>query len=480
MVDLNSWTGGGASKLRFGAVPGFQGASAIATVRIESGETVATLPERLVMSSEVARRRIPELGTQRAAAQQLTETALDRAAVWCLLIHERSLGTRSPWAPYISVLPKRASITTPTLHMDEEGVGAELAGTRLLEAVRRRERVLRDVFSFVVEPLIATDPRGVKYPVATWSRAALAWAASCFWSRAIRVSLRGVESEAMLPLLDMLNHRPGALSTLSTRRGEVCLTDGVGFAPGEQVCLNYGARSNADLLLNFGFVLASNGADVVVVDESELRDELAGIAASRAARALQNTHLVVERVDQQRVVASAAPAAAEPPLKRVRAAATAVAPPALRCAAAPLLLHASSPLSSALLDRIRAIAANVTGCAPAAPPPAAAAAADDFALWVRQFRAETEGRAGGSGDGGAAEAIVTMARGTALATKDEARTLAALRRLFTAMLARLAVTDAGARSDKASVLGMIARYKRSQAELLHAALRDLDAADAAV
>ena len=472
-MDLHSWCGG-ASKLRFGAVPGFQGASAIATARIESGETVATLPERLVMSAAVARRRIPELAAHdHAASQQLTATALDRAAVWCLLIHERSLGARSPWAPYIAVLPKRASITTPTLHMHREDVRLSLAGTRLLSAVRRRERVLHDVYSFVVEPLLATDPLGTRFPAATWSRAALDWAAGCFWSRAIRVPLRGSESEAMLPLLDMLNHRPGALSTLSTRCGEVCLTDGVGFAPGEQVCLNYGARSNADLLLNFGFTLSpTNGADVVVVDESELRGELAGVAAPRAARALPDTHLVVERI-VERVVASNTPAAAEPPVKRVRAAASAVAAPAaLRSAAAapPLLLHASSPLSSALLDRIRAIAVDVTGCAPPPPPPVAAAAVDDFAQWVAQFRAETEG----SGDSGAAEANTATARGAALAPKDEARTLAALRRLLTAMLARNTITDAGARADATSILGMIALYKRGQAELLRAALRDLD------
>ena len=132
-------------KLRFGVVPGFQGVSGIATAAIGPGETVAALAPRLLLTSSAAHAQIPELRAALAASSEprLSRAAADRAAVWCLLIHERALKERSLWAPYIAILPTSATDhTVPTFHhAASDDVTAALAGTRMFEAVRRRLRV---------------------------------------------------------------------------------------------------------------------------------------------------------------------------------------------------------------------------------------------------------------------------------------------------------------------------------------------------
>ena len=489
-------------KLRFGVVPGFQGVSGIATAAIGPGETVAALAPRLLLTSSAAHAQIPELRAALAASSEprLSRAAADRAAVWCLLIHERALKERSLWAPYIAILPTSATDhTVPTFHhAASDDVSAALAGTRMLEAVRRRLRVLDDVYRCVVEPLLAADPSGKRFDPATWSRSALAWAAQSFWSRAIRVPMRGLDNlsaevEAMVPLVDMLNHRPGALSELScasAAASTVRLTDGVGFAAGAQVTINYGPRSQGDLLLNFGFVLPPpNAADVVIVDERELRSALrsagGGGGEEAAALPLVDTHLVAAEAGEKREKDD------EPARKRRRR---------KRDGRESHQLTLHVPLSAALLDRVRAIAVDVTGCpaaaaaAAASTPQHADAGVSDFEKWVAAFRQETEDESGSGGGGGGGSASSSSGsagagagaaapKGTSLAPKDERHALNALRRVLAAMLKRNSRSSGSGRESESSssgggaaaaVAAMIATYTHGQVALLRSALDELD------
>jgi len=72
-------------------------------------------------------------------------------------------------------------------------------------------------------------------------------------------------SSCLMPLADMLNHRP------NTRVTWLCTPHGVDFvAPGgvprgAEVHNNYGPRPNRVLLLNYGFAIESNPSDTYEV-----------------------------------------------------------------------------------------------------------------------------------------------------------------------------------------------------------------------
>ena len=83
----------------------------------------------------------------------------------------------------------------------------------------------------------------------------------------------------MLPVLDILNHRPHtpiAWLRLADRVAFVCEPGFAGAAAGAEVFNNYGAKSNEELLLGFGFVLA---------DPRNEHDTLSLVAAPFAAPA---------------------------------------------------------------------------------------------------------------------------------------------------------------------------------------------------
>ena len=107
----------------------------------------------------------------------------------------------------------------------------------------------------------------------------LVWAAGIFHSRAIMIPSKDRSSrarcEALTPLIDLLNHRPGYLSELQRRpsmlaesntttsralqkQDVVVYTVGRTIQANEQIFLNYGPKSNEDLLAHFGFCLDKN------------------------------------------------------------------------------------------------------------------------------------------------------------------------------------------------------------------------------
>ena len=109
----------------------------------------------------------------------------------------------------------------------------------------------------------------------------------------------------LAPLLDMMNHAfpPGA-NTVRTYDGGAnafVVTTTCDVAAGEQLCVDYSAGRKAPLpndrlLLSYGFVLAENRDDELLVD---FRDDFracfdaAGAEATDAARALAQTRLLV-------------------------------------------------------------------------------------------------------------------------------------------------------------------------------------------
>ncbi len=144
---------------------------------------------------------------------------------------------------------------------------------------------------------------------------ALRWAHAVFWSRALVVPLnsRGkpVQTHAVVPLLDSLNHRPGALQQLEAAgvgtEARLVLRAGHAVGSGEPLVINYGAKANAELLLHYGFCLPTNAADYVELQVAGRAFRFHGAAAAhdsfpeglldwarRAARAKSAGHSTAE------------------------------------------------------------------------------------------------------------------------------------------------------------------------------------------
>ena len=162
----------------------------------------------------------------------------------------------------------------------------------------------------------------------------LLWAASVFASRAMCVPYASLESfpfdlrgagasvsPAMVPLADLANHRPGALcmwrrrrlapnasstsssvscedpagatgstrcpappAAVQSRRSVVDLVLGGTAQAGTEICISYGAKSNAELAIFYGFTLRENACDRVPVSLTRVAPATSGpCTAMRAA-----------------------------------------------------------------------------------------------------------------------------------------------------------------------------------------------------
>ncbi|KAI9673193.1 MAG: hypothetical protein M1817_003056 [Caeruleum heppii] len=109
------------------------------------------------------------------------------------------------------------------------------------------------------------------------------WAASIFSSRSFvssllsqalpdvntQTSVRGLRKDdgfpVLFPLVDILNHNPGAqIHWIGGKESmDLVLEDGV--QPGEEVFNNYGPKSNEELLLGYGFCLPDNPYDQLAI-----------------------------------------------------------------------------------------------------------------------------------------------------------------------------------------------------------------------
>jgi len=74
-------------------------------------------------------------------------------------------------------------------------------------------------------------------------------------------TVRCGSSLVLAPLLDMANHHATGCSYVCEEDG-VALYTSRALAEGDEVCLDYGSRSNGDWLLHYGFLPSINGDDV--------------------------------------------------------------------------------------------------------------------------------------------------------------------------------------------------------------------------
>ncbi|KAI0171734.1 SET domain-containing protein [Hypoxylon sp. FL1284] len=178
------------------------------------------------------------------------------------LMQEYLLGSRSKWWPYIRTLPQPEHMSSLLPVMWPSDDVEFLRGTNAFTAVQDIKSTLKKEYKNAIRLL----PE--RYH-AEYTRVLYLWAYSIFTSRSFRPSLilpadtlSGLSCDVddfsiLLPLYDIGNHSPLAqISWTTDEQARVCtLKTRQRYSAGEQVFNNYGMKTNAELLLGYGFVL---------------------------------------------------------------------------------------------------------------------------------------------------------------------------------------------------------------------------------
>lgn len=180
------------------------------------------------------------------------------------LMHERTKGKNSFFAPFIASLPTTFDLpvfwTATELH--------ELQGTNVVLLTQLMQKQLQHDFESIHQAVI-TDFPAIFRALPTLTLHDYTWAMSVIWSRAFGITRKATYVRVLCPILDMFNHD-----------SRVCdpLDDFVSYDPKKDILrhhvphdvvansaltISYGLYSNAKLLYSYGFVTKENNHRVL-------------------------------------------------------------------------------------------------------------------------------------------------------------------------------------------------------------------------
>lgn len=175
------------------------------------------------------------------------------------LMHERSKGDASFFAPFIRSLP--TSFELPVFWSDAQ-LG-ELAGTNALLLTQMMQRQLAQDFDAIHAALVSEFPIIFgKFPPLT--KQDYEWAMSVIWSRAFGVTRDGAYLHVLCPAMDMFNHDVALRNPLDdfvsydAETQELQHRVAADAAIRAPLHISYGQYSNAKLLYSYGFVVSGN------------------------------------------------------------------------------------------------------------------------------------------------------------------------------------------------------------------------------
>ncbi|MBK7074329.1 MAG: SET domain-containing protein [Myxococcales bacterium] len=282
--------------LTVGPVP--SGRGMVATRPIAAGEVVARIPRALLITREHA--RASSVGRQLRDANVELSSSHATFAAWLCVEARRAT---SPYAPYLRSLPAAYDGFAIHAPADERALlRGTLTGDRLalLEHDLARDHALAAARARLMA--------GV-------DRATFTWARLCVGSRAFAVTIDGVATNALVPLADLINHAPAPVTrwAYDQEAAAFTLTAVADVAAGAELTDSYGAKSNGQLAVQYGFTVDDNPADV-----AEIAGRAAGLPDDdEAAQALWK-QLGRDRAPPAQVAAALA-AACEAALARLPA-----------------------------------------------------------------------------------------------------------------------------------------------------------------
>ncbi|KAJ5942463.1 hypothetical protein N7516_002631 [Penicillium verrucosum] len=194
-------------------------------------------------------------------------------------------GVEGFWYPYLRTLPQPGQLTTP-LFFGEEDVDW-IQGTGIPEAAVERIKIWEEKYDSGYLQL-----GEIEYPDCeqyTWEL--YLWASTIITSRAFsaKVLSGAVQPDdlpedgvsALLPLIDLPNHRPMAKVEWRAGDKDIGLLVLEDHSAGQEISNNYGPRNNEQLLINYGFCIAGNPTDYRIVHLGVKPDSPLGEAKAR-------------------------------------------------------------------------------------------------------------------------------------------------------------------------------------------------------
>lgn len=238
---------------------------------INDGDELLKIPMKLCMTKAAARKALGK--------DALSAGINEYLAIACHLIHEKfAMGDNSFWKPYLDVLPEVNEVN-PTFTWSDEDL-AFLEGSPVIAATKSLQMKLKREYDALLggaDGLIAKFPD--RFPAEHFTYENWVWAFTNLFSRAIRLrNLQQGETLAMVPYADLINHSPFSQAYIDARESgdwlfktgeeEVILYADRGYRRMEQIYISYGPKSNAELLLLYGFAVERNPFNSVDVTVS--------------------------------------------------------------------------------------------------------------------------------------------------------------------------------------------------------------------
>jgi len=273
------------------------GRGLLARRSVNDGDELLKIPMDLCITRKSARRALGKDALQDGINEYL--------AIACQLIHEKYvLGPESSYDAYIGVLPEVDEVN-PTFTWPDEDL-TFLDGSPVVAATRSLQMKLRREYDDLLggdDGLIAKFPN--RFPADKFTYDNWVWAFTMLFSRAIRLrNLRVGERLAMVPYADLINHSAFSGAFIDARESgdwlfkdgneEVILYADRGYRQMEQIYISYGQKSNAELLLLYGFALERNPYNSVDVTVS-IAPRTAAVAA--ANEGIDEDPLAQEKMD---------------------------------------------------------------------------------------------------------------------------------------------------------------------------------------
>jgi hypothetical protein len=215
-------------------------ASVRASRRLSSGEPILTVPRRLmIVDNELAASTTGEL-----ALGFPEPSPRDALAAW-LPLEAREPTSR--WRAYFDALPVQLA-ELPMFH-DADDLAA-LAGTTAHAIAVEKARDVHATYG-----RLSPDLR------ARLSLAEFAWGCALVMSRGFHAPGTFEHRIALIPLVEMFNHRLGDTTWSYDPFGGFVVSTERELAIGDEVHFTYGVRSNTHLIVHFGFALQNNPAN---------------------------------------------------------------------------------------------------------------------------------------------------------------------------------------------------------------------------
>eukprot|EP00439_Symbiodinium_sp_Y106_P051294 s4326_g6.t2 len=254
------------------------GRGLVARRDIEQYEDLARVPKPLLLTKESS----CEVFGEECIPSDMSEYP----AIALHLIYEKFVKKEeSFWAPYIAVLPSTEEVGASFSWEDEE-LNTLLNGSICRNMSLYLKEQVRDELERHQATIFKQFPE--KFPADAFTYDNYVWAYAILFSRAVRLDFPDGQDEedtvALVPYIDLINHNPNSESRIrgvseganvpgitSTERYVVVRSDRY-YNKYEQIYITYGRKSNAQLLMLYGFSMERNTQDSVTIAAGQLME----------------------------------------------------------------------------------------------------------------------------------------------------------------------------------------------------------------